>query len=109
MSEVGIAARIVPYAAQPLEIRKTSVVNDWLEAIDLVLLRPTVLSRAGEPMPTPLGTLDALHLATAHMARPHGTAADDGHARHRARLGGASTWVRRPRNRLIRHTPRISQ
>ncbi len=41
------------------------VVTEWLEAIDLVLLRPPVLSRAGEPLPTPLGTLDALHLATA--------------------------------------------
>jgi predicted nucleic acid-binding protein len=40
-------------------------VNEWLEAIDLVLLRTPVLSRASEPMPMPLGTLDALHLATA--------------------------------------------
>lgn len=44
-------------------------VNDWLEAIDLVLLRPPVLSRASEPMPMPLGTLDALHLATALIWR----------------------------------------
>lgn len=40
-------------------------VNDWLEAIDLVLVRTPVLSRASDPMPMPLGTLDALHLATA--------------------------------------------
>src|SRR5215204_2658693 len=39
--------------------------DDWLEAIDLVLLRPAILSRAGDPLPMPLGTLDALHLATA--------------------------------------------
>ena len=45
------------------------VVNDWLEALDLVLLRPSILSRAGEPMPMPLGTLDALHLATALIWR----------------------------------------
>jgi predicted nucleic acid-binding protein len=44
-------------------------VNDWLEAIDLVLLRPPVLSRASEPMPMPLGTLDAVHLATALVWR----------------------------------------
>jgi predicted nucleic acid-binding protein len=43
--------------------------NDWLEAIDLVLLRTPVLSRASEPMPMPLGTLDALHLATALLWR----------------------------------------
>ena len=44
-------------------------VDEWLEAIDLVLLRPPVLSRATEPMPMPLGTLDGLHLATALIWR----------------------------------------
>ncbi|MGH9383266.1 MAG: PIN domain-containing protein [Vicinamibacterales bacterium] len=44
-------------------------VTDWLEAIDLVLLRPPVLSRASEPLPTPLGTLDGVHLATALIWR----------------------------------------
>jgi predicted nucleic acid-binding protein len=44
-------------------------VNEWLEAIDLVLLRTPVLGRASEPMPMPLGTLDALHLATALIWR----------------------------------------
>jgi predicted nucleic acid-binding protein len=44
-------------------------ITDWLEAIDLVLLRPPVLSRASEPLPTPLGTLDAIHLATALIWR----------------------------------------
>ena len=48
---------------------RVRAVNDWLEAIDLVLLRPPVLSRASEPMPMPLGTLDALHLATALIWR----------------------------------------
>jgi predicted nucleic acid-binding protein len=44
-------------------------VNEWLEAVDLVLLRTPVLSRAAEPMPMSLGTLDALHLATALIWR----------------------------------------
>lgn len=44
-------------------------VDEWLEAIDLVLVRPQVLSRASEPLPTPLGTLDAVHLATALIWR----------------------------------------
>jgi predicted nucleic acid-binding protein len=44
-------------------------VSEWLEAIDLVLLRTPILSRASEPMPMPLGTLDALHLATALIWR----------------------------------------
>ena len=39
--------------------------TEWLESIDLVLLQRPVLARASEPFPTPLGTLDAVHLATA--------------------------------------------
>lgn len=41
------------------------VVTDWLETMDLVLLRAPVLMRASQPLPSPLGTLDALHLASA--------------------------------------------
>lgn len=48
---------------------RIGVVNEWLEAIDLVLLRPPVLSRASEPMPSAIGTLDAIHLATALIWR----------------------------------------
>ena len=44
-------------------------VSEWLEAIDLVLLRPPVLNRASEPLPIPLGSLDAIHLATALIWR----------------------------------------
>jgi predicted nucleic acid-binding protein len=36
-----------------------------LNAMDLVELDASVLSRAEQPMPTSLGTLDAIHLATA--------------------------------------------
>ena len=39
--------------------------TEWLEAVDLVLLQRPILARASEPFPIPLGTLDALHLATA--------------------------------------------
>ena len=44
---------------------RRATATEWLEAVDLVLLRRPVLVRASEPFPTPLGTLDALHLATA--------------------------------------------
>ena len=50
-------------------VERIRAVNEWLEAIDLVLLRPPVLSRASEPMPMPIGTLDAIHLATALIWR----------------------------------------
>jgi hypothetical protein len=38
---------------------RIGAVNEWLEAVDLVLLRSPVSSRASEPMPMPIGTLDA--------------------------------------------------
>lgn len=44
---------------------RRAMATEWLEAVDLVLLRRPILARASEPFPTPLGTLDALHLATA--------------------------------------------
>ena len=36
-----------------------------MEAIEVVEITPTVLSRASQPLPTALGTLDAIHLETA--------------------------------------------
>ena len=48
---------------------RSRLATQWLEAVDLVLLRPPVLSRASEPLPMLLGTLDALHLATALIWR----------------------------------------
>jgi predicted nucleic acid-binding protein len=65
------------------------IINDWLEAIDLVLLRPPVLSRAAEPMPMALGTLDALHLATALIWRDR-IGALPTLATHDTALGGAA-------------------
>ena len=48
---------------------RLGAVTEWLEAIDLVLVRAPVLRRASEPLPTALGTLDAIHLATALIWR----------------------------------------
>jgi predicted nucleic acid-binding protein len=50
-------------------IARRDIVTEWLEAVDLVLLQRPVLARASEPFPTPLGTLDALHLSTALVWR----------------------------------------
>jgi len=68
---------------------RSRTVHEWLEAIDLVLLRPPVLSRAAEPMPMPLGTLDALHLATALIWRDR-MGPLSAVATHDAALGGAA-------------------
>jgi predicted nucleic acid-binding protein len=48
---------------------RRATASEWLEAVDLVLLQRPVLARASEPFPTSLGTLDALHLATALVWR----------------------------------------
>ena len=65
------------------------VIDEWLESIDLVLLRGPILRRAGEPLPLPLGTLDAIHLATALMWREHQDVALT-IATHDAALAGAA-------------------
>lgn len=44
-------------------------IEEWMEAVDLVRLQPRILARAADPLPVPLGTLDALHLATALVWR----------------------------------------
>ena len=64
-------------------------ISEWLEAVDLVLLRPPALSRASEPMPMPLGTLDAVHLATALIWRDRMGAVST-MATHDAALGSAA-------------------
>lgn len=40
-----------------------------MEAFDLIALDSVVLERATEPFPTMLGSLDAIHLASALLAR----------------------------------------
>ena len=40
------------------------VLEATLARIDLISMEPEVLARANEPFPTPVRTLDSLHLAT---------------------------------------------
>jgi predicted nucleic acid-binding protein len=48
---------------------RRAAIMEWLEAVDLVLLQRPILARASDPFPTPMRTLDALHLATALVWR----------------------------------------
>jgi predicted nucleic acid-binding protein len=48
--------------------RRTAVYR-LLEGVEVVDVSGRVLRRASEPFPTPLGTLDAIHLATAMVWR----------------------------------------
>ena len=47
-------------------------VRELLDGVSIVELTPLVLARALEPFPTPVRTLDALHLATMDFLRDHG-------------------------------------
>lgn len=60
-----------------------------IEAMEIVELTGPVLSRASQPLPTALGTLDALHLATALLWREQ-TAAELVMATHDAALATAA-------------------
>ena len=51
-------------SAAEIEIRMKAL-HQWLEGLELINLDSAVLKRASEPFPIPLGTLDAIHLATA--------------------------------------------
>jgi predicted nucleic acid-binding protein len=51
---------------------RRAAVYDVLEGIELVDVSRPVLARASQPLPTALGTLDAIHLATALLWRDQG-------------------------------------
>lgn len=49
--------------------RRRAAIYSIIDELDLVELTRPVLTRASQPMPTSLGTLDAVHLATALLWR----------------------------------------
>lgn len=51
-----------------IALRREAVYRQ-LEQFEVVELSTAVLRRASQPLPTPLGTLDAIHLATASIWR----------------------------------------
>lgn len=53
-----------------------------LEAVDVIELSPPVLRRAGDPFPTPVRTLDAIHVASALVFRDFGGAESLAFATH---------------------------
>lgn len=49
--------------------RRRSTILALIDSLELVEIDGSVLDRAAQPMPTELGTLDAIHLATALLWR----------------------------------------
>ena len=62
-------ARVQLGLADEAVAERRAGVLETLRAFELVRLSRAVLDRAAEPFPTALGTLDALHLASALAAR----------------------------------------
>lgn len=60
-------------SVRELAVRREAVFR-LTEGLEVVEPGTVVLSRASQPLPTPLGTLDAIHLATALLWRERGTA-----------------------------------
>src|SRR5438309_2184879 len=51
--------------------RRGQTVFRLVESLEVVEVTAPVLARAAQPLPTELGTLDAIHLATALLWREH--------------------------------------
>ena len=51
--------------------RKRVAVLEMIESFNLISIDSAILERASEPFPTLLGSLDAIHLASALLAREH--------------------------------------
>lgn len=56
-----------------IAVRREAVYR-LLDAVEMIEPTRLVLSRAAQPLPTALGTLDAIHLATAMLRREQGQA-----------------------------------
>ena len=75
--------------ADDLATRRAAIF-DLLEAVEVVDLSAPVLRRAAEPFPTPLGTLAALHLATALLWNERHPRARTAFATHDGELARAA-------------------
>jgi predicted nucleic acid-binding protein len=62
-------ARIRSGLADDEVAERRAAILEHIETFDLIRLDPRVLERAAEPFPTVLGSLDAIHLASAVLAR----------------------------------------
>jgi predicted nucleic acid-binding protein len=69
---------------------RREAVFDMLRGMDVVTVSTSVLRRASQPYPTPLGSLDAIHLATALQWRDAGYARNITVATHDRELAAAA-------------------
>lgn len=61
--------RLIDRLADAEIAARGEVIRSFLDAIQMVAITDAVVARASEPLPSVLGTLDAIHLATALLWR----------------------------------------
>jgi hypothetical protein len=103
-----ISSRLLQYElwvrlhARRLSRSHGEAARQLLGRLAFVELSPAVLERALEPFPTPVRTLDALHLASVEFLRQHGQhvelATYDGHQIEAARALAIPCWPGTARN-----------
>ncbi len=77
-AETLVSSRLLEYElwtrihARRLEVSHGDPVRQLIARVALLELAPQVLSRALDPFPVPVRTLDALHLASADFLRQQG-------------------------------------
>jgi predicted nucleic acid-binding protein len=84
--------RLAEGASESEIVQRREAVYQVLDALTVVELTRPILARASQPLPVSLGTLDAIHLATALLWREQ-SAADLVMATHDASLGLAARAV----------------
>jgi predicted nucleic acid-binding protein len=75
--------------SDPEVARRRSTILSLIDSLELVEIDAVVLDRAAQPMPTELGTLDAIHLASALLWKD-ATGIEPVMATHDAALGLAA-------------------
>ncbi|MEO5705283.1 MAG: type II toxin-antitoxin system VapC family toxin [Candidatus Limnocylindrales bacterium] len=81
-------ARITPRVAEEAVAGRRALALELLAALEMIPLAPSILERAADPFPTSIGTIDALHLASALAVR--GEIFDLTFATHDVELGLAA-------------------
>ena len=81
--------RLAEGLREPELVRRRETVYRILETLENVEPTRPILTRAAQPLPVSLGTLDAIHLATA-LAWREATGTDLAFATHDVRLGAAA-------------------
>ena len=84
-------ARIVLGLPDDEVARRRSAILEAIDAFSIVPVNSAILERAAEPFPTLIGSLDAIHLASAVLVRAEGD--DLSFATHDLELGRAARSV----------------